>query len=335
MAVPKRKMSRSNTRHRRSQWKAVAPSLVTCERCLRRQAPAARAVRAGAWRRRQGSRRSPGTARRPSTANDGDACCCATSSASGLPLLSPLPGPGTCPAISCPAGESPAGVSLRPAAARVRPAQRGSIGASCACSGIVGQPGATLGAQSRTVVRHSGWNGSASTTASRSSRFEVEQVVLELAGLVVVLVGVVVDVVVDVQLLDRADISSSIGSRHRTHSPSSAACAVPVTSTPSMTASSRRSSSTGEPSGTRRTSMPRSAGAGTDRDTSRWDPGRRPSSRVSSTSGALGSRLFRGSLPVPGTNRSVGNRTRSVHPWPKRARRSRRPLGEARQPAAR
>ena len=33
MAVPKRKMSRSNTRHRRSQWKAVAPSLSTCSRC--------------------------------------------------------------------------------------------------------------------------------------------------------------------------------------------------------------------------------------------------------------------------------------------------------------
>ena len=30
MALPKRKMSRSNTRHRRSQWKAVAPSLVNC-----------------------------------------------------------------------------------------------------------------------------------------------------------------------------------------------------------------------------------------------------------------------------------------------------------------
>ncbi|WP_026926581.1 50S ribosomal protein L32 [Granulicoccus phenolivorans] len=30
MAVPKRKMSRSNTRHRRSQWKTQAPSLVTC-----------------------------------------------------------------------------------------------------------------------------------------------------------------------------------------------------------------------------------------------------------------------------------------------------------------
>ncbi|MFI9386254.1 50S ribosomal protein L32 [Kutzneria sp. NPDC052558] len=28
MAVPKRKTSRSNTRHRRAQWKAVAPELV-------------------------------------------------------------------------------------------------------------------------------------------------------------------------------------------------------------------------------------------------------------------------------------------------------------------
>ncbi|MBB4071020.1 50S ribosomal protein L32 [Leucobacter sp. OH2974_COT-288] len=28
MAVPKRKMSRSNTRHRRSQWKASVPTLV-------------------------------------------------------------------------------------------------------------------------------------------------------------------------------------------------------------------------------------------------------------------------------------------------------------------
>lgn len=30
MAVPKRKTSRSNTRHRRAQWKATAPVLVTC-----------------------------------------------------------------------------------------------------------------------------------------------------------------------------------------------------------------------------------------------------------------------------------------------------------------
>lgn len=29
MAVPKRKKSRSNTRKRRSQWKAMAPDLVT------------------------------------------------------------------------------------------------------------------------------------------------------------------------------------------------------------------------------------------------------------------------------------------------------------------
>ena len=29
MAVPKRKMSRSNTRHRRSQWKADNPDLVS------------------------------------------------------------------------------------------------------------------------------------------------------------------------------------------------------------------------------------------------------------------------------------------------------------------
>lgn len=28
MAVPKRKMSRSNTRHRRAQWRATAPDLV-------------------------------------------------------------------------------------------------------------------------------------------------------------------------------------------------------------------------------------------------------------------------------------------------------------------
>jgi large subunit ribosomal protein L32 len=29
MAVPKRKLSRSNTRHRRAQWKATTPELVT------------------------------------------------------------------------------------------------------------------------------------------------------------------------------------------------------------------------------------------------------------------------------------------------------------------
>ena len=31
MAVPKRRMSRSNTRSRRANWKAAAPVLATCE----------------------------------------------------------------------------------------------------------------------------------------------------------------------------------------------------------------------------------------------------------------------------------------------------------------
>ena len=33
MAVPKRKMSRSNTRARRSQWKTTAANLTTCTTC--------------------------------------------------------------------------------------------------------------------------------------------------------------------------------------------------------------------------------------------------------------------------------------------------------------
>lgn len=33
MAVPKRKMSRSNTRARRSQWKTTAANLATCPKC--------------------------------------------------------------------------------------------------------------------------------------------------------------------------------------------------------------------------------------------------------------------------------------------------------------
>ncbi|HEX3900947.1 MAG TPA: 50S ribosomal protein L32 [Mycobacteriales bacterium] len=39
MAVPKRRMSRSNTRSRRSQWKASAPSLVSCSRCRQPKLP--------------------------------------------------------------------------------------------------------------------------------------------------------------------------------------------------------------------------------------------------------------------------------------------------------
>ncbi|MBV9291984.1 MAG: 50S ribosomal protein L32 [Frankiales bacterium] len=39
MAVPKRRMSRSNTRSRRSQWKASAPALVPCPRCRQQKLP--------------------------------------------------------------------------------------------------------------------------------------------------------------------------------------------------------------------------------------------------------------------------------------------------------
>ncbi|MGH3978474.1 MAG: 50S ribosomal protein L32 [Pseudonocardiaceae bacterium] len=37
MAVPKRRMSRSNTRSRRAQWKATAPTLVPCSNRACRQ----------------------------------------------------------------------------------------------------------------------------------------------------------------------------------------------------------------------------------------------------------------------------------------------------------
>ncbi|MCX6453292.1 MAG: 50S ribosomal protein L32 [Actinomycetes bacterium] len=39
MPVPKRKMSRSNTRSRRSQWKTTATTLVLCERCREKKRP--------------------------------------------------------------------------------------------------------------------------------------------------------------------------------------------------------------------------------------------------------------------------------------------------------
>jgi len=39
VAVPKRRMSRSNTRSRRSQWKAAAPTLVDCPRCRQPKLP--------------------------------------------------------------------------------------------------------------------------------------------------------------------------------------------------------------------------------------------------------------------------------------------------------
>ena len=87
----------------------------------------------------------------------------------------------------------------------------------------------------------------------------------------------------------RSPARSEISTRHRTHSPRSSTTAVPVTSTPSTTDSSRRSSSIGDPGGTPITSMPRSAGAGTDVRTTFIAPARRPSSWVSRTNPERGS----------------------------------------------
>jgi large subunit ribosomal protein L32 len=53
VAVPKRKMSRSNTRHRRSQWKATAANLVTCERCREPKLSHIACPSCGTYNRRQ------------------------------------------------------------------------------------------------------------------------------------------------------------------------------------------------------------------------------------------------------------------------------------------
>ncbi|HSF27390.1 MAG TPA: 50S ribosomal protein L32 [Actinomycetes bacterium] len=52
MAVPKRKMSRANTRARRSQWKATAPTLVTCEQCRAPKLPHTACPTCGTYKRR-------------------------------------------------------------------------------------------------------------------------------------------------------------------------------------------------------------------------------------------------------------------------------------------
>ncbi len=53
MAVPKRKTSRSNTRHRRSQWKTVAPALSTCDRCKQPKLPHTACPTCGTYNKRQ------------------------------------------------------------------------------------------------------------------------------------------------------------------------------------------------------------------------------------------------------------------------------------------
>jgi large subunit ribosomal protein L32 len=51
--VPKRKMSRSNTRHRRAQWKATAVATVPCPQCKSAKLPHAACSVCGTYNGRQ------------------------------------------------------------------------------------------------------------------------------------------------------------------------------------------------------------------------------------------------------------------------------------------
>lgn len=53
VAVPKRKKSRSNTRHRRAQWKTAAPTLVECPTCRDKKLPHTACATCGTYDRRQ------------------------------------------------------------------------------------------------------------------------------------------------------------------------------------------------------------------------------------------------------------------------------------------
>jgi large subunit ribosomal protein L32 len=53
VAVPKRKTSRSNTRSRRAQWKAAAPTLTTCPSCGDKKRPHTACATCGTYDRRQ------------------------------------------------------------------------------------------------------------------------------------------------------------------------------------------------------------------------------------------------------------------------------------------
>lgn len=53
MAVPKRKMSRSNTRARRSQWKTTTSTIVACPNCKADKLPHVACPACGAYNGRQ------------------------------------------------------------------------------------------------------------------------------------------------------------------------------------------------------------------------------------------------------------------------------------------
>lgn len=53
MAVPKRKMSRANTRSRRAQWKAAKVTLVACPQCREPKLPHVACPTCGTYNKRQ------------------------------------------------------------------------------------------------------------------------------------------------------------------------------------------------------------------------------------------------------------------------------------------
>jgi large subunit ribosomal protein L32 len=53
VAVPKRKMSRSNTRSRRAQWKTTLPQLMACPNCREPKLPHTACPTCGQYNRRQ------------------------------------------------------------------------------------------------------------------------------------------------------------------------------------------------------------------------------------------------------------------------------------------
>jgi large subunit ribosomal protein L32 len=52
VAVPKRRMSRSNTRSRRAKWKTSAPALVRCQQCRDLKLPHVACPTCGTYNRR-------------------------------------------------------------------------------------------------------------------------------------------------------------------------------------------------------------------------------------------------------------------------------------------
>jgi large subunit ribosomal protein L32 len=53
VAVPKRKMSRANTRSRRAQWKAARATLVSCPQCREPKLPHVACSTCGTYNKRQ------------------------------------------------------------------------------------------------------------------------------------------------------------------------------------------------------------------------------------------------------------------------------------------